>query len=153
MIPISFYRLLRDLGTLIRWACLLMLTYGQLNPNFDAWIPLLMSVKYTGDHDWFLVIDFPWFLLAVREICLWELVLVHTLVFCCDTVTSNTECDIMISDPISYRSMTISYSCENDGKNERCNLPFNIFMLLVHSLKGSFKCDRKDSWDTWDRVG
>lgn len=48
---------------------------------------------------------------------------------------SNTQCDIMLSDLLSYRSIAISYSCENDGKNERCALPSKIFMLLVHSVK------------------
>lgn len=54
----------------------------------DKWIPVLMSeksLKYTGDHDQVLVIDSPCFLLAEREIYLWELVLIHTLAFYFDT--------------------------------------------------------------------
>lgn len=43
------------------------------------------SLKYTGDHDQVLVIDSPCFLLAEREIYLWELVLIHTLAFYFDT--------------------------------------------------------------------
>lgn len=102
------------------------------------------SLKYTGDHDQFLVIDFPCFLLAVREIYLCELVLVHALVFCFETwLHLSKECDTIFSNQLSYRSMAISYFCENHGKNERCN---NIFTLSVHSVYGSFMCDRKDSW-------
>lgn len=65
----------------------------------DKWIALLMSLNYTGDHDRFLVIDFPCFISAVEKIYLWELVLVHTLVFCFDTwlhlIKNGTSCSLI----------------------------------------------------------
>lgn len=47
-----------------------------------------MSLKYTRDHNQYLLIDIPCFILAVREIYLWELVLIHVLAFCFDMTTS-----------------------------------------------------------------
>lgn len=141
MVPISFYWLLRDPWYLVKISMYTDVNIWTTESHF--WCPENVLV----DHEWFLVIDFPCFLLAVGEIYLWEFsACSHIGVLLWHITTSNTECDIMFSDPLSYRSMASSYSCENDGKNERCNLPSNIFILLVHSVKGNFKCDRKDSW-------
>lgn len=144
VILISFYWLLRDSRYLVQMC---------MSTDVNIWTSeshlwcLKSPLKGTGDHDQFLVIDFSCFLLAVREIYPWELVLVHMLAFCFDTwLHLSKECDMILSDQLSYRSMAISYSCEKHGKNERCNLPSNIFMLLVHGVYGSFMCDRKDSW-------